>query len=58
MLTKQQMDELYELAKPIVRWCRDNTNPHMDVQINMTGLQVREDVSGLLYNEFEPEHFT
>jgi len=56
-LTKEQMDELFELAKPIVRWCRDNTNLHMDVQISMTGLQVREYVAGLTYTHFEPEHF-
>lgn len=57
-IKKEQRDELYELAKPIVRWCRGNLNPHCEVRITSTHLEVIEELSGLPYHDFEPENLS
>jgi hypothetical protein len=54
-LTKVQIEELEQLAKPVVRWIRQNCHPHCEVIIGQISLTVNEGIAGVPYVEFEPE---
>jgi hypothetical protein len=56
-LTKEQTAELEELAKPVVRWLRDNGHPMCEVVIGQQHLTVNESIAGIPYHQFETEHY-
>lgn len=54
---KTQLDELEQLSKPLIRWIRDNCNPHQQVSISWAEVEINESTARLNFTKFEPEHF-
>jgi len=40
MLSKEQTKEFETLAKPLIKWLNDNTNPHASVVIDVDSAQI------------------
>lgn len=54
-IPKEKLDELQEIAKPIVKWLRENCHPHTEIVIGQINLVINENVAGLMFNTFDPE---
>ena len=40
MLSKEQTTEFETLAKPLIKWLNDNTNPHASILIDCDSAQL------------------
>lgn len=40
MLTEEQLSEFESLAKPLIKWLNDNTNPHASIVIDCDSAQI------------------
>ena len=40
MLSKEQITEFETLAKPLIKWLNDNTNPHASILIDCDSAQL------------------
>jgi len=40
MLSKEQTTEFETLAKPLIKWLNDNTNPHASIVIDCDSAQI------------------
>ena len=40
MLLKEQITEFETLAKPLIKWLNDNTNPHASILIDCDSAQL------------------
>lgn len=52
ILTKEQIGEMKELAKPLVKWMNDNLHPHTTVIVETTGVSIHEALAAEIITEF------
>lgn len=51
-LTEQQIEELKEAAKPLIKWLNENCRPHVTVLVEPTGAELVEGVAAVQVTEF------
>lgn len=44
-ITKEQMDELLEASKPLMRWLSDNVNPHASVVVDSASAELQAGIA-------------
>ena len=50
--TEEQMDEMFEAAKPLIKWLNENCHPHTKAIVNSTTVEVLEGVMMQKTEEF------
>lgn len=50
--TKKQIDEMEQLAKPLVKFLCDNFQPHVSIVVMPSGVHLHEEVVGVTVTEF------
>ncbi len=43
-LTKDQVKEFEESARPLIKWLNENGHPHMEVRVNSTHATLKEGI--------------
>ena len=51
-LTKQQLDEMYEASKPLIKWLNENCNPHCMITVEVDRATLSEEVATTVTREF------
>lgn len=51
-LTDQQIEELKEAAKPLIKWLNENCRPHVTILVEPTGAELVEGVAAVQVTEF------
>lgn len=52
MLTKEQIDEFEQLAKPLIEWLNNNANPHALIVIDIDSASVFSGEAAITTTEF------
>lgn len=52
MLTKEQVQEFEQLAKPLVKWLNENGNPHSMIVVECDSAKVYGGECGVPISEF------
>ena len=52
MLTKEEVEKLREVCKPLVKWLCDNCNPHTKVIVEPTGAEIVVGIASISIEEF------
>lgn len=52
VLSKEQISELEELAKPVMKWINDNCRPHVKVIVDCDSAEIVEGVALVKTDEF------
>lgn len=52
ILTKEQIQQLTEAAKPLVKFLNDNFNPHVKVIVETDGAEIVEGSASVRITEF------
>lgn len=51
-ITSQQRAEMFEAAKPLIKWLNDNTNPHCKVIVETDRAELVEGTALVISDEF------
>ena len=51
-ITKKQMNEMLEMAKPLIKWINENCHPHCECIVDMTTVKLVEGVAANKTDEF------
>ena len=51
-LTREQLDELLEAAKPLMKWMSEHCNPHNKAIVEIDRVDLLDGVCGIPCNEF------
>jgi len=51
-LSKEQLDEFELLAKPLIKFINDNSNPHTQIIIDCNSAQILSGLAGINTDEF------
>ena len=52
IMTEEQMDEMLEVAKPLIKWMNENCNPHCECIVDMTTVKLVEGIATNNTEEF------
>ena len=52
ILTPEQMNEMLEAAKPLIRWLNDNCHPHCTALVDQTSVELAEGIATNRTEEF------
>ena len=52
ILTKEQIEQFEEAAKPLVKWLNDNCNPHTTIIVEPDGAEVLSGSARVKIEEF------
>ncbi len=52
ILTKEQVNEFEEAAKPLVKWLCENCHPHVSVIVEPSGAELLEGIASVKIEEF------
>lgn len=55
ILTNEQMGELMDAAKPLMKWLSDNCHPHCSVIVENDRAELVEGIANVQTNEFIKE---
>ena len=45
ILSKDQNDELLEVAKPLIKWLNENCHPHCSATVDCGSVRLAEDIA-------------
>lgn len=51
-LTEQQRKEMFELAKPLIKWLNDHCHPHCNIVIENDSVELNEGQCAFVTQEF------
>jgi len=52
VLTKEQIEQLEEVVKPVMEWLSNNCHPHTTVIIDVTNAELVEGIATVVTQEF------
>ena len=52
IMTKEQLEEVFQLARPLMKYIQANMNPHTKIVIDLASVAITEDVGFRPSNEF------
>ena len=51
-LTKEQFEEMLEVAKPLMKWMNENCHPHCECTVDQTHVKLVEGIATNKTDEF------
>ena len=51
-LTNKQLDEMFEAAKPLIKWMNENGHPHCTALVDTTTIELVEGIAMNRTSEF------
>ena len=52
ILNKEQIEAMFEAAKPLIKWMAENCHPHCTAIVDATGVEVLEGIAAQKTNEY------
>mgnify|MGYP006909287225 CR=1 FL=1 len=52
IITKKQILEMLEAAKPLIKWLNENTYPHAQCIVDLDGVRLTEDIAMIKTDEY------
>lgn len=51
-ISKEKLDEMLEIAKPLIKWMNENCHPHCVAHVDQVSVILLEEIAGNKTTEF------